>query len=173
MTPIRSQDGFTLVELVAAMAILTIALSIAAFSFKDVLWRSQVNVAAAELVTALNYARNEAVSRATSVAICRLGAEAPPPDPLECGTDPGGWQAGYMVFIDADENGELETAEDLLRVFPAQRGGMTMEGLDLARFRPNGFLAAGAGTLEVTNPSSTRTINVQVFASGRVSTQTP
>lgn len=167
-------------ELVVAMAILTISLTIAAFSFKDFIWSSQVTTAANEFVAALNYARSEAVTRGASVTVCRsdnpFQTDTPGTPVPSCTTAAGaGWEVGYIAFIDANNNGTRDTGEELLRVFAAQRGGVTLVGnndlVNRARFMANGFLGAGQGVVTANNTQGTRTVNIAVAPSGRIRTQ--
>lgn len=169
-----------MVELVVAMAILTISLTIAAFSFKDFLWSSQVTTAANEFAAALNYARSEAVTRGASVTVCRsdnaFQADTPGTPVPSCTTAAGsGWEVGYIAFVDANNNGTRDAGEDLLRVFAAQRGWVTLVGsndlVNRVRFAASGFLGTGLGDVTASNAQGTRTVNIAVAPSGRVRTQ--
>lgn len=170
-----NDQGVTLIELVATMAVFSIVLSIAAYSFKDVLWRNQVNVAASEFVTALSYARSEAVTRGQAVTVCRssnVTLEDNPATPVPSCTNAGGtgWETGYIVFVDADGDGIRDAAEDLLRVAAGQRGGVTMTGnVNVASrilYRATGFSPGGAGTVTIAN--ATKSIRVVLSNNGRV-----
>jgi type IV fimbrial biogenesis protein FimT len=174
--------GVTLIELVVTMAVFSIVLSIAAYSFKDVLWKNQVNVASNEFVTALNFARSEAVTRGQVVTVCRslnanLADTPATPEP-SCTTALGsGWETGYIVFVDANGDGTRAANDDLLRVFAGARGGVTMTGnvLNVANnicYAATGFsLGNTPGTVTIGN--ATRTISVVLSSNGRVRTETP
>ncbi|RAO75196.1 GspH/FimT family pseudopilin [Dyella jiangningensis] len=62
--------GVTLVELVIALAVLAIVVTLVAPSWKGLLRRHHVNAAAEMLRSDLAYARHEAVQRASFVSIC-------------------------------------------------------------------------------------------------------
>jgi type IV fimbrial biogenesis protein FimT len=165
--------GVTLIELVATMAVFGIVLGIAAFSFKDVLWRNQVNVAVNEFVATLNFARSEAVTRGQMVAGCRsLNANMAVPS---CDKDgETGWETGYIVFVDANGDGQRTANEELLRVGTGPSGGVTMTGnvnvKDRIRYRGTGFSPGGQGTVTVANAS--KTLYVILSDNGRVRTGT-
>ncbi|MDE2146401.1 MAG: GspH/FimT family pseudopilin [Burkholderiales bacterium] len=84
-TPPCGGGGFTLVELLVAMAVLVVLLTIAAPSFTQFIAQQRLKRVNAELVTALQYARSEAVSRNTSIQFMLMQSSA-----MTC----------YMVFIE-------------------------------------------------------------------------
>jgi len=61
--------GFTLVELLIAVAVIAIILVIAAPSFRDMILMQRLRSITAQLVTDLQFARNEAVSRGTLLRV--------------------------------------------------------------------------------------------------------
>lgn len=77
--------GFTLVELVITIAIAAIFASLAAPGFRQLIASQRIRTASFDLVSALGYARSEAVKRNTPVAL-RAGASAD-----------GAWTAGWRV----------------------------------------------------------------------------
>jgi prepilin-type N-terminal cleavage/methylation domain-containing protein len=62
-----SRRGFTLIEVMVTVAILLIIITLAAPSFKNMIEMQRLRSITAQLVTDLQYARNEAVSRNTRV----------------------------------------------------------------------------------------------------------
>ena len=69
----RAQRGFTIIELMTALVIAGILLSLAIPSFRELLARNRVEGVAGELSTDLQYARSEAVSRNTQVGLIAGG----------------------------------------------------------------------------------------------------
>src|SRR5207247_801176 len=57
----------------------------------------------------LNLARSEAVKRGLRVNLCKTV------DRSRC-ADTGGWESGWIMFVDANKSGEIEAAEDVLHV---------------------------------------------------------
>lgn len=82
--------GFTLVELVITIAIAAIFASLAAPGFRQLIASQRIRTASFDLVSALGYARSEAVKRNTPVAL-RAGASAD-----------GAWTAGWRVVDPSD-----------------------------------------------------------------------
>jgi len=182
MKKILSQKGFTLVELAVTIAVLCIVLSIATVSFKDMIWSNQVNTAANDFITALSFARSEAVTRGQVVTVCRstnadIADNAATPVP-SCNTDAGsGWETGYIVFIDSNGDGLRETGDELLRVFPGADGNVTLVGNanvdDNISYAGTGFFPPGVGNGTVVVRNDKRTINVVLSANGRVTSELP
>lgn len=67
--PRPSGQGFTLVELMIAVAVIAIILVIAAPSFRDMILMQRLRAINAQVVTDMQFARNEAVSRAVFVRV--------------------------------------------------------------------------------------------------------
>lgn len=63
--PCPGDQGFTLIELMITVAVIVIILVIAAPSFRDMILMQRLRGITAQLVTDLQFARNEAVSRGT------------------------------------------------------------------------------------------------------------
>lgn len=68
--------GFTLIELMVSIAILSILLTLAAPSFKETIANHRVKAAATDLHMSMLKARSEAISRNTDVAISSPGWES-------------------------------------------------------------------------------------------------
>lgn len=104
---IRSaQRGFTLIELMVAIAVAAILISIGVPAFRDLTASNQMRTGVNDLVTALHYAKAEAVSRGERVVLCKGSNTA-------CQTS-GDWTQGWAVFADADVDGVLDAGELLL-----------------------------------------------------------
>jgi prepilin-type N-terminal cleavage/methylation domain-containing protein len=168
-----NDNGVTLIEMVVTMAVFSIVLAIAAFSFKDVLWRNQVSVAANDFVTALSFARSEAVTRGRTVVVCR-SLDPTVANPFCSAAGGKGWETGYIAFVDTSGNGTREAGEDLLRVFSGVRGDVTMTGnvnvANRIRYAATGFSPGGEGTVTISNAS--KALYVILSDNGRVRTGT-
>lgn len=89
----RASEGFTLVELLVTVAIVVIVLSLAVPSFQAMLMNNRLSAQVDGLTSALNYARNTALSQAVSVQVCPIGA-------LSSSTCGANWAAGWIVVSD-------------------------------------------------------------------------
>ncbi len=88
----RRAAGFTLVEALIAIAIAAILVTLAVPNFKLQIEQSQFTSAANEIVTAMNFARGEALRRSRPVSVARSGAS---------------WQDGWVAFVDPARGGVL------------------------------------------------------------------
>jgi type IV fimbrial biogenesis protein FimT len=134
-TPPRFFRGLTLIELVTTLAVAGISLAILVPSWAGLSNRSQISSAANQLLTHLRYARNEAVTRNLPISLC------PSDDGATCSRDTGGWQRGYLIFVDQDGDRSRAPGETLLRIQGAQRQPLRLHstsGRPAVRFRPDG-----------------------------------
>jgi type IV fimbrial biogenesis protein FimT len=96
----QNARGFTIIELMITIAIAAIVLMLAVPSFTRAIDQAKFTSASNELITAMNFARNEAMRRSRPVSV-RMNA--------------GGWIDGWTAFIDPDRNGVIGPPADLLR----------------------------------------------------------
>ncbi|MCH8479729.1 MAG: GspH/FimT family pseudopilin [Wenzhouxiangella sp.] len=127
----KAQSGWSLIELIIGLSILAILSSIAAPGMQGFIEQQRIINASNQLVTHLNYARNEAVTRATFVSAC------PSPNGLRCSGNR--WDQGFIAFVDAERSGQPAGESDLLRVVqPDPRMLMHSGGRYRVRFQPMG-----------------------------------
>jgi type IV fimbrial biogenesis protein FimT len=88
------QKAFTLIELMVTVSILAIVMALAIPSFKSSVANNRSVGAGSELVTALNFARTEAIRRGAYVSICASS------DGAAC-LAADNWKKGWLVFVDA------------------------------------------------------------------------
>lgn len=104
----KTQSAFTLIELMVTIAIAGILLAIAVPSFSELVSNNRLATQANEFISALSFARTEAIKRGTSVTVCKSA------DGSSCATS-GGWQSGWIIFNDGDRSGTLGAGEAILR----------------------------------------------------------
>jgi len=106
----KSDLGFTLIELIVALAILGIILSVGVPSFQQAVLNAQINNARSALLADLNLARVEAVKGRTRVMVCARESDT------TCGSD---WTKGWIVYEDSAPSGtafDLDSRERVVRV---------------------------------------------------------
>ncbi len=106
----KTQSGFTLIELMVTLAVGIIILAIGVPAFMNMMSSNQAAGYANDLVGAMRLARSEAVKRATTVAICASNA-------TQTACSGNNWNNGWVVFADANANGNLEAGETIYRIW--------------------------------------------------------
>lgn len=99
--------GFTLVELLVVVAIASILTVGTASMVRDVLAASQVKRGVDALRQSFALARSEAIKRNADVLVCKSKFDI-------CDQD-ATWSHGWIVFHDANGNGQRDLAEAVLR----------------------------------------------------------
>jgi type IV fimbrial biogenesis protein FimT len=94
------------------LAIAAIVMSIAVPSFATFIQNNRKTTNINDLVIALNFARAEATTRQQNITVCKSD------DGSTCSTGDGSgdWSQGWIVFADANNNGERQAAEEIIRV---------------------------------------------------------
>lgn len=125
--------GFTLVELMITIAVMSLLLMIAVPSFTDAVLSMKLNSNANNLVASAHLARSEAIKRNAPITLCASANGA------SCATT-GGWEQGWIVMCNTSDNATCNAAG--VNTIVIQRQSST----------PAGFLVSGAltGTTTVT-----------------------
>ena len=100
--------GYTLVELLSTLAIVSIVLGFGAPALKATLTTNRITTSVNALAGSLAYTRSEAVKRNRHVVICKSLA-----DTTDC-TRQGDWRNGWLVFVDINQNRTLDEGETIL-----------------------------------------------------------
>lgn len=106
------------------MMVVTLAGLLLAFgmpAWGDWIGAARLGNQAQALANDLAIARSEAIKRGRRVILCRSG------DGQRC-ADAGGWEAGWMTYIDIDGNGRPADASAVLHRTPNTETGITVRG---------------------------------------------
>ena len=130
--------GFTLIELMVAVAMIAILSAVAAPSFSEMMVRSAIRSASSDLGADLNVARAEAIRVGGRVSVCPRTS----PTDMTCGSD---WSQGWLVFRDAGSTdiGTWQGADRLLRETTGIHQDLTLSrtaGTGAITFTPSGAL---------------------------------
>ena len=163
---LRGQMGLTMIELLVAIAILAILLSIAVPSFITFVQNSRLVGQTNDLVTSLNYARSEAIKRGVRVSVCSRLNNTTCSDATVFN-----WDAGWLVFINLNNDAVADAGETVLQVRQPLENGNTLRtnGLQRVTYQSSGF-SGNAGTFllcDSRGPAGGRAIVVS--QQGRVS----
>ena len=99
--------GFTLIEVLIAVAILGILMGIASPSMRDMITNSRLQGASSDLIADLSLARGTAAAKGQRVTMCTSS------DGATCSTS-SLWHQGWIVFVDGNSNGTFEAANDTM-----------------------------------------------------------
>lgn len=102
--------GFTLLEILIAIAIAGVLLGVAMPAFDTLVLDSRRTARINTLVTALHLARSEAIKRGRLVSVCPTGGTP------TCAPEDTGWELGWLVFanLDRDEPPRIDNDEPVL-----------------------------------------------------------
>jgi len=165
----KKEIGFTLIELMITLALAAIVLSIAVPSFSTMIQNNRLISQTNQLVASLNHARSEAIGRGNTVTICSSS------DQITCG---GGWNTGWITFVDINANGAFDGASDtLLKVNQGLGGNNTLKGTgntDSISYLSTGFtdLAASASFSLCDTRGNSYGHQVSLSTVGRLSSST-
>lgn len=123
------RSGFSLIELMVTIAIVSILLTLGVPSFSAVLRNITLTTQANNFVAAINLARSEAIRRNTAVTLSASASNLTQHH----------WESGWQIWVDSNGNGTLDNGE-LLRLFPDMGSGTLVSNTSLLRFSGNGFL---------------------------------
>jgi type IV fimbrial biogenesis protein FimT len=94
----ESENGFTLVELLITIVVISILLATGVPAYQDFIKNNRLTVQTNELVTALQLARSEAVKRGTNTVVCASN------NGTTCSDSKTDWVNGWIVFSDLNQN---------------------------------------------------------------------
>lgn len=107
--------GFTLVELLLVIILMGIALTLAIPTFQKFFISNQMLAQVNQMVTAINFARSEAIKNHLTVTLCASS------DNHTCSEQ---WRDGWIVFLDKNNTGRVDDPGDtVLRSYNAIPAG--------------------------------------------------
>jgi type IV fimbrial biogenesis protein FimT len=137
------EPGFTLVELLITIVVLTILLAVGVPAFQSFIKNNRVTAQANDLASTIQLARSEALKRGTNVVVCASNDQA------TC-TGKDTWASGWIVFSDLNLNNApdvggsdplCEETEDCIMATRAglSSGSTLTTNADYVRFFPTGL----------------------------------
>ncbi len=106
--------GLTLPELATTVCISGVLVAVAVPNFNDAIAKNRMTSIANQLVTALNYARSEAIKRGQQITVKHKD------------TTPRVWDYGWDLFSDNNGDGMMNGSDELLKTFEALPEGYTL-----------------------------------------------
>jgi len=171
------KNGFSLLELMVALAIAAILLGLAVPSLQSFVGGSEMSATNNRFVYSLQTARSEAIKRSVPVGLC------PSTDPLAdeptCGG--GNYASGWIVFVDSDGSGLRSAGDEVVLQSEAATSAFTFapDPVFAERIYFNGsgtsMNPAGiplSGTVRINYKAGSAKRDVTVAANGRINTET-
>ncbi|SFP82002.1 type IV fimbrial biogenesis protein FimT [Nitrosomonas cryotolerans] len=104
-----ANQGFTMVELMVALSVAGILLTVALPSYQVFVQDTRLLTQSNHFTSAVMLTKGEAVKRGRSATIC------PSTDGVAC-TGGTNWSNGWIVFADEDGDGVVDTGEEVIQV---------------------------------------------------------
>jgi type IV fimbrial biogenesis protein FimT len=117
-----SCQGFSLIELLIAVAIVGLLVLAAGPSYRNWIAAQELANHAHFLAGTLNLARSEAIKTGYRVNLCKSS------DRQQCADDGSGWELGWILYIDENQDGEISAGETVLRTEGPPGNGITVRG---------------------------------------------
>lgn len=134
----RNIRGFTIIEAMITMLVLAVLVGLALPSLTRLLSVNRLTGQSNDLTSAVNLARNEAITRSNTVRIC------PSSNGTACSS--GSWNTGWLIFDDSDGDNGLDAGEAIIRAYNTQSVmRLTASSVDGFSFNERGS-AAGASS---------------------------
>ncbi len=141
----KTAKGFTLVEMLGALAIGGVALGLGMDSLQGVVTDQRVASYAGDLLQTVHNARQYAIMKRQRVTVCASE------DGQNCGGD---WSNGHLIFLDDNGNRELDEEDEILNHGGGSHGKdpvywRSFRVADTLQFLPTGITNHQNGTLTV------------------------
>lgn len=164
-------SGVTLIELLVLVALVAVILALGTPAMSSMVDSVRLTSGANTFFSSVLLARSEAAKRNARVVLCKS------PGGGAC-VSTGGWEQGWIVFHDANNNASIDPGEVLLLREPALSSGIRLTGnsqvADYLSYTPTGatHLISGsfqAGTLTLCPHSATPVAarRIVISATGR------
>lgn len=155
------RNGFTLIELLVTIAVFAVIVGVAIPSFQNIIVSNSVSFSRDEFFSVLTYSRSEAIKSGTSVTVCRSSDSVTCDDSLD-------WGDGWLIFVDINQDGNLDSADRIIRSVAGLEGDVTMThggSDDRITFDSRGLALRGSGTItfsHFTGSEHDRTVDLGV-----------
>jgi len=141
----KTAKGFTLVEMLGALAIGGIALGLGVDSMQGLVTDQRVASYAGDLLQTVHNARQYAIMKHKRVTVCASE------DGQSCGGD---WSSGHLIFLDHNGDRELDEEDEILNHGAGSNGRdpvywRSFRVADTLQFLPTGITNHQNGTLTV------------------------
>jgi len=160
------KHGFTLIELIVAIAVVAILSAIALPSMSNFLVKMRVDNEISEMQRLLLTARNMAINTGKNTTVCPLSSGS-------CSTDSTSWQGEISVFTNSDNslatNNTYAAPDELVKVKSAIKSGDKLQFANTSViYAPSGRLITALGKFSYCpKGEADRSRGIDVSLSGR------
>lgn len=158
----RTQSGFTVHEALVSLGIF-VALTAIGSSLASLVERERVIVQTNALMGDLALARSEAIKRQQQITLCQSR------DGRRCSRAPA-WHEGWIVFVDADGDKQVDAGETLLHVQQTWQSGYSARlgnnNRSTLYYKPSGA-ASGSDSFFLCGPSGQQAKAIVIYYTGR------
>lgn len=120
---------FTLVEILVSLSVLGVLVSVGVPPLLSFMEDAQLNGDTNDMYYSLFLARSEAVTRNSTVSLCKIN----PNSPDNCANSES-WQSGWIAFVDPDADGVRDAGETILNVYAGMKINSAVSSADFANF---------------------------------------
>lgn len=154
----RTQNGFTFIELMIVLALIAVIAAWAVPSFMDIVAENSVASSSNTVVGFLNEARSSAIQQGRSVFVTPVTS--------------GSWANGMEAWVDENGDKAKTSVDKTLFVQQSFGGNLTLTGPTQLQFHPTGLLdATGGNQFKLCpNTSGIKGNLISMTAGGQVST---
>ena len=123
------QTGFSLLELMATVAVGGILLAVGLPSFVNLIKSNRLTTQTNSVLTALHLARNEAINRGHNIRVLTISGDED-------------WAAGWQVRLDVNNNNTTDGEDTVLRSFDAIEDATLVGDTNNVIYQSSGFVEA-------------------------------
>ena len=139
----KPQSGFTLLEMLIVLVIISVIASLSLPNAAGYVDNNRMSAAVMDFAVAIQTARTEAVSRNMAVSICTSN------DAADGCRSTAQWEKGWLLFVDADADGVVDSGEEVIQYHAALADQMSIRGT--SEFdAPVTFFASGRTSIDTT-----------------------
>lgn len=111
----KKQSGFTLIELMLVLAIMSIIISVGVPGMRTYLSNSAADSLSNAILIDIMYARNHAITNATTVKMIPIGTANTGVSTFLPDTEGVNWGQGWTIFEDTDNDNNVDNTELVIR----------------------------------------------------------
>ena len=160
-------SGFTFVEVLITLTVFGIMLSVGVPLLLTFVEDAQLKSDTNDMFASLFIARSEAVTRNTTVSLCKTSQNAPE----DCDSSES-WQSGWIAFVDRDSDGVRDAGETVLNVYTGMKENSAVSSTNFGNsisYLPSGYTSTNGSINICVNNNIAQDIFINATGRPRVS----